>query len=348
MKASAIVLIATGLLLAATYAGAEDRLIHEGNQWLGHVSNDGKKFTPCGGTADDVQDGDKVQKNVSEKCDSTTAYQPPEFRYRALVQKYNATHDASIKLVFTNGAEPPITDPSEVHLVRGGSFPSTLSRESTLVPVAVDAVVPVYNVPGTTSLRFTQDVLAKIFIGKITQWNDPAIKGINPGAALPDLPIRAVRRGDDASTTKLFVAFLRGSALSATTVKTDDDVVGFLRETPGALGYVDMMTAIRQGMVYGAVKNAHGTFVKASSATLVAASESTIAGGTTLIGASAENAYPISAYAFAAVMRQDRGKSPSDDVTRWLIDDGRHRAQQIGLTPVPEGVIERMSASFNQ
>jgi phosphate transport system substrate-binding protein len=338
-------LFLTIALLHASCIFAEDRLMRGTEHWLGYASSDSKSFTRCGGKADTVQNGDKIEKNVTEKCDSTTAYEPPEIRYMALLDTYNASHQTkSVSVILANAVESLNADPQRVLLIRGGTAGTDFERFATVVPFAIDAVVPVSNVPGVPSLRFTADILAKIFSGKITRWNDPAIEAVNPGAGLPGIQIVPVRLSDQAATTTLFVSFLKSAQpfafATAATLDSDTDVVAFLRKNPGAIGYVDMMAAVREGIDYGAVKNPSGQFVKASGTTLLAASKSTISGSRILINAPAVDAYPITAYAFAAVAK-DGGWSPAD-ATRWLVGEGRNHVQEIGLTPVPADVLARV------
>src|SRR5215212_2332100 len=149
-------------------------------------------------------------------------------------------------------------------------------------PTTLGAVVPVYNLPGVASLNFTPDVLADIFLGKVTKWNDPRLSKANTGAALPELPIVVVHRSDGSGTTFIFCDYLSKvspafrSAVGASTsvqwpvgvgAKGNEGVAGLVRQTPGAIGYVELVYALQNKIAYGAVQNLAGEWVRASNET---------------------------------------------------------------------------------
>ena len=138
---------------------------------------------------------------------------------------------------------------------------------------------PIYNVPGVTDLRFSGDVLADIYLGKISNWNDPRIAKDNPGVKLPDQKIIVVHRSDGSGTSFIFTDYLskvskewadgpgKGTSPSwpvGVGGKGNEGVAGLVRQLPGAIGYVELIYALQNKITFGAVKNAAGNWVKAS------------------------------------------------------------------------------------
>jgi ABC-type phosphate transport system substrate-binding protein len=165
-------------------------------------------------------------------------------------------------------------------------------------------------------------------------WNDAAIREANPTVGLPDMAITPLRRGDDAPTTAIFAAYV-GSKIEAEAIAASDEaLLDTLKKTPGSIGYTDMMEAIRTGTSYGAVQNASKQYVTASFGTLVSAANSVRANSKLLLDATAADAYPLASYAFAAFAAH--GKGSAAEAAHWLtMLEGRVRAQEIGLTPLP-------------
>jgi phosphate transport system substrate-binding protein len=156
-------------------------------------------------------------------------------------------------------------------------------------PTVLGADVPVYNLPGLSAeLKFTGPVLADIFLGKVTKWNDPQIAKINAGVNLPATDITVVHRSDGSGTTYIFVDYLskvspewKSKVGVATSVnwpvgvggKGNEGVAGLVQQTPGSIGYVELIYALQNKISYGSVQNAAGEFVKASEAGVTKAAE---------------------------------------------------------------------------
>ena len=154
-------------------------------------------------------------------------------------------------------------------------------------PTVLGAVVPVYNIPGVTAeLKFTGPVLADIFLGKITKWNDPEIAKLNPGVKLPVADITVVHRSDGSGTTYIWVDYLAKVSAEwktkvgvATAVnwpsgvggKGNEGVAGLVQQTPGSIGYVELIYALQNKISYGSVQNMAGEFVRASVPSVTAA-----------------------------------------------------------------------------
>jgi phosphate transport system substrate-binding protein len=227
------------------------------------------------------------------------------------------------------------------------------SMDVAVFPTVVGAVVPAYNLSGLRKdLRFTPDVLADIFEGKIKTWNDPRITALNGGVKLPRAPIVVIHRADGSGTTFVFSDFLSktvpawrtemgtNSVLQWPTGKEaagNDGVASAINQIPNSIGYIEFIYAVRQHLNYGAVRNADGKFVRASIDSLTAAAK---AGQ----GAEGADAYPISCFTWLLVP-----KKISDEPTRerlaafidWALSSGQRQAAALGYIALPEALAEK-------
>jgi phosphate transport system substrate-binding protein len=246
------------------------------------------------------------------------------------------------------------------------------------IPLAMGGVVAIYNVPGVPAdqhLKFTGQVLADIFLGDVTKWNDPALKELNPDANLPDLSIKVVSRSDPSGTTAIFAEYLaksrpekwaekkmgKGTSVSfAVGVRAPKNpgVAGEVSRTDGAIGYVELTYAklMKEKAGYGAVKNREGHFVIASpeTVTATAASLSEIPDDLTfsLVDAPGKDSYPISGTDWAVFYKKQPAATgkPLVDFLRWATakDKGQKHAPDLGYAPLPERLIERIDAKLKQ
>ena len=240
------------------------------------------------------------------------------------------------------------------------------------LPTVLGAVVPVYNIPGVTSeLRFTGAILADITLGKITKWNDPAITRLNADVALPDTSITVVHRSDGSGTTYIWVDYL--SKVSAefkqkvgvsTSVswpvgvggKGNEGVAGLVRQTPGSLGYIELIYAIQNNIAHGAVQNSSGNFVKASVESVTAAAESAAAEmpadfRVSLTNPAGANAYPIASFTWLLLYKQPPDKTQGRmlvDFVTWALTDGQKFARELGYAPLPKNVIDMEMRALQQ
>lgn len=231
------------------------------------------------------------------------------------------------------------------------------------LPMVLGAVVPVYNVPGAPSLRFPGAVVADIFLGKITKWNDPAIAKANPGVKLPADPITVVHRSDGSGTTYIFCDFLakvsptwKSKVGVATSVrwpvglggKGNEGVAGLVKQTPGSIGYVELLYATQSRIAHGAVQNAAGAFVTASAASVTAAAESSAAAipkdfRVSITNAPGASAYPISSFTWLLVYEDPKDKRRAKvlvDFIRWALTEGQKEAAKLGYAPLPPNVVK--------
>jgi len=239
------------------------------------------------------------------------------------------------------------------------------------IPTVMGAVVPAYNVPGVSAeIKFTPDVLANIFLNKISNWNDPAIAKANPGVTFPNQPIIVIHRSDGSGTTFIFTDYL--SKISKewdTTVgkgtsvkwppgiggKGNEGVAGQIRQLEGSIGYVELIYAVQNKIPYGLVKNAAGEFVKASleGVTEAAASAKSMPADfrVSITNAPGKTAYPISSFTWLLIPVQakdaSRGKILTDFLN-WMVTDGQKMTTQLAYAPLPDSVAEKVKAAIKQ
>lgn len=238
-------------------------------------------------------------------------------------------------------------------------------------PTVLGAVVPVFNVPGAQSLKFTGPVLADIFLGKITKWNDPALAKLNAGVALPNLEITVARRSDGSGTTYIFVDYLAKVSMEfkqkvgvATSVnwpvgiggKGNEGVASLVKQTPGAIGYVELIYALQNKIAYGAVQNAAGEFVNASLESVTAAAAEAAAKmpadfRVSITNAPGKGVYPISSFTWLLVYENPKDKATAKtflDFMNWMLTDGQKFAKDLGYAPLPAAVVTMEQAALKK
>ena len=231
------------------------------------------------------------------------------------------------------------------------------------LPTVLGAVVPIYNLPDvSTALKFTGPVLADLFLGKITRWNDAAIAKINPGVTLPNLPVTVVHRSEGSGTTYIFMDYLAkvspewktkvGVANSVSWpvglgASGNEGVSGMTKQTPGALGYVELTYAMQNKIAYGPVQNMEGTFVNASIASVTAAAASAAKVmpadfRVSIVNAQGKDAYPISSFTWMLFYENPKNKAMSKTMVefmKWALADGQKMAEPLGYAPLPAAVV---------
>ena len=205
------------------------------------------------------------------------------------------------------------------------------------LPTVLGGVVPVYNIPGFSGeLRFPGKLLADIFLGKVTKWNDPEIRKANPGVSLPGDEIAVVHRADGSGTNYIFCDFL--SKVSPEFKKTvgvgtsvnwplgvggkgNEGVSGLVRQTPGAIGYVELIYALQNHISYGSVQNMAGEFVKPTLETVTRAAAGAASAmpkdfRVSIANAPGHDVYPISSFTWLLVQ-----VNPKDKVRARILTD---------------------------
>ncbi len=239
------------------------------------------------------------------------------------------------------------------------------------LPTVLGAVVPAYNVPGVkTDLKFTPQVLAGIFLGRITTWNDAAIAKANPGVSLPSQQIVVAHRSDGSGTTFVWTDYLSKvspdwSALvgKGTSVKWpvglgakgNEGVAGLIRQMEGGIGYIELIYAIQNKIPYGTVQNAAGAFVRGSleSTTAAAAGIKNFPADfrVSITNPPAKEAYPIASFTWLLVPTKwsdGKKKTIMVDFLTWMLGDGQQMAQQLDYAPLPKEVNDKVRAALKE
>jgi phosphate transport system substrate-binding protein len=239
------------------------------------------------------------------------------------------------------------------------------------IPTVLGAVVPAYNIPGVGGeVKFTPEALAGIFFGKIPKWNDKAITGSNPGMNFPDKDIIVVHRSDGSGTSFIWTDYLskispewKAQVGSDTSVKwpigmgakNNEGVAGMIRQLSGSIGYVELIYAVQNNIPYGSVRNAAGTFIKASldSVTAAAASAPKMPADfrVSITNAPGKDAYPISSFTWLLIPAQSKdaakGKILSDFLS-WMVTDGQKMTAALSYAPLPENVVAKVKEAIKQ
>ena len=230
-------------------------------------------------------------------------------------------------------------------------------------PTVLGAVVPVYNVPGASELRFSPDVLADIYLGKIVNWNDGRIAKDNPGVHLPDQKIIVVHRSDGSGTSFIFTDYLskvsnewaggpgKGTSPSwpvGVGGKGNEGVAGLVRQMPGAIGYVELIYALQNKITFGSIKNAAGNWVTASisGVTEAAASIKQMPADfrVSITNAPGANAYPISSFTYLLIPTSGSNaanRAVLKDLLSWIVKSGEGEAAALSYAPLPDAVAQK-------
>jgi phosphate transport system substrate-binding protein len=231
------------------------------------------------------------------------------------------------------------------------------------IPTVLGAVVPVFNVPGVKDIRFSSDVLADIYLGKISNWNDGRIAKDNPGAKLPDQKIIVVHRSDGSGTSFIWTDYLskvskdwasgpgKGSSPAwpvGVGGKGNEGVAGLVRQLPGAIGYVELIYALQNHMTFGAVKNAAGNWITASieGVTEAAASVNQMPADyrVSITNAPGANAYPISSFTYLLIPMKgtnQANRAVLKDLLSWILKSGEGQVSSLSYAPLPQSLVDK-------
>ncbi|MGN6193429.1 MAG: phosphate ABC transporter substrate-binding protein PstS [Ginsengibacter sp.] len=233
------------------------------------------------------------------------------------------------------------------------------------IPTCLGAVIITYNLPGDPVLKFTPDVLANIFLGKIKKWNDQNIAAINPGIKLPDLAISIVHRSDGSGTTYIFSDYLskvsaewntkpgKGKSLNwpaGLGAKGNEGVSGLVKQTPGSIGYVELVYALQNKMPAAQLKNKAGNFVAATLQSSSAAANIDLPADmrVSLTNTDAADGYPICSFTYLLLYKNqkydDRTEASAKatvDLVNFVIHDGQKYAESLGYAPLPDAAVKK-------
>ncbi len=231
------------------------------------------------------------------------------------------------------------------------------------LPTVAGADVVTYNLPGSPKLKLDGPTIVDIYFGKITKWNDPRIAGQNAGVKLPDTDIVVVHRSDGSGTTYIWVDYLssvskewetkvgRGTSVGWPTGlggKGNEGVTGQVKQTPGAIGYVELAYAKQNKLPYADIKNAQGEYITPSIASITKALATAQIPDDfrfSMVNAPGEGAYPIAGTTWLLVYQQQKdaakGKKLVEFIT-WAITKGEAMAESLDYAPLPESVQQRV------
>lgn len=235
-------------------------------------------------------------------------------------------------------------------------------------PTVLGAVVVAYNVPGMSgTLALSGPVLADIFLGRITRWDDNRIAALNHGVKLPSHDILVVHRSDGSGTTYIFSDYLsavspawksgpgKGKELAWPTgigAKGNEGVAGQIEQMPGAIGYVELAYARQNGLAYASIQNAAGRFVAPTTESVTAAAAgaaSSLPADTdyriSIVNAPGENAYPISSFTYLLVYADQRDAKKGKalvDFLNWYLTKGEQSAAALDYAPLPPSIVAQL------
>lgn len=230
-------------------------------------------------------------------------------------------------------------------------------------PTVLGAVVPTYNIPGVSAeLKFTPKMLADIYLGKVTKWNDPEITSANPGVNLPGNDIVVIRRSDGSGTTFVWTDYLskvssewKERVGSNTSVnwpvgmggKGNEGVSGLVEQTPNSIGYVELIYALQNHMGYGLVENSSGKFIKANLESVTEA-----AGGVagkmaqdiriSITDAPGKSAYPICSFTYLLIPQKINDPAKREAIQSfltWMLSNGQEMVEGLNYAQLPPAVI---------
>jgi phosphate transport system substrate-binding protein len=236
------------------------------------------------------------------------------------------------------------------------------------IPTTAGAVVLIYNIPelkGKEPLRFTPEIISKIYLGKIKKWNDKLIQTENPNVTLPDKNIVVVRRSDGSGTTFIFTDYLcevsaewKNRVGKGTSVnwpvglggKGNEGVAGIVKNTPYSIGYVEISYAIQNNLDYAIVKNKDGYYVKPTIESITAAIEDKAKNmpddyRVSIVNAGGKNSYPISGFTWILVYQKQKDPVRGEKLVKflkWAVTDGQKYCAELHYAPLPKNLVDKV------
>ena len=231
------------------------------------------------------------------------------------------------------------------------------------IPTCAGAVVVTYNLAGDPQLKFTPDIIADIFLGKIKKWNDPRITAINPGWKSPGTDIIVVHRSDGSGTTAIFSSYLskvspewKGKVGAGPSLnwpaglggKGNPGVAGLVKQTPGSFGYVELIYALQNKMSYGTIKNKKGSFVKPTIASTSLAANTALPDDmkADLTDTDSAGGYSISGFTWILVYKQQNYRDRKEEKAKalvnllwWMTHEGQKYAEPLHYAPLSKAAV---------
>lgn len=232
------------------------------------------------------------------------------------------------------------------------------------IPTCLGAAVLTYNLKGNPTLKFSPEVVADIFLGKITKWTDPRIEKLNPGVKFPKTPLSVVHRSDGSGTTFIFTDYLskispewKAKVGHKTSVswpvglgaKGNEGVSGMIKQVPGSIGYVELIYALQNNMPVGLLENSSGNFIKASIESVTAAANVAIPADArvSITNTAAPNGYPISSFTYILLYKELNYNNSSAakakeivNLVWWMTHDAQQYTKPLNYAPLPEAAVK--------
>jgi len=290
--------------------------------------------------------------------------------YSKMFNKYNDKHDVQVnyQAIGSGGGIRQLGNKT----VNFGASDAPMSDEEMKqapaaivhVPTCLGAVVITYNLPGNPKLKMTPEIVTDMFLGKIKKWNDQRIKEVNPGVDLPDLNVTVVHRSDGSGTTFIFSDYLtkvsdvwqnkvgRGKSLSwpiGLGGKGNPGVAGLVKQTPGAIGYVELIYALQNDMPFADLKNKSGHYITPSLESVSQAANVEIPADArvSITDTDAEQGYPISSFTYLLLYKDLKtsvnSKAKAVEVVNlvdWMLHDGQQYAKPLDYAPLPDAALK--------
>ncbi len=231
------------------------------------------------------------------------------------------------------------------------------------LPIVAGGVAIIYNLPGDPKLKLDGDILANIYLGNITNWNDSKIAALNPGVNLPDSTIIPVHRSDGSGTTFIFTDYLtavnpswadtvkKGTAVQwpsgiGVGAKGNAGVAGQVKELPGAIGYAELAYADQNKIPYADMKNAAGNFISPSPDSVQAALATASIPDDfrfSMVNASGDRSYPIAGVSWALIYQQQKSDSGKELIAflKWAVTDGQKLSPSLDYASLPDAIQQR-------
>jgi phosphate transport system substrate-binding protein len=240
------------------------------------------------------------------------------------------------------------------------------------IPTVLGAVVLTYNLPEVTQpLKLSGDVVADMYLGKITQWNDKRIADANVGVKLPDTAILTTHRSDGSGTTNIFTDYLGkvspewkskvgvGPAVSWPGTglggKGNEGITGLVKQTPGAVGYVELIYAVNNKLSVATLKNKSGEWIVPSPKSVTAAAEGSLKAipddmRVSITDAAGKGAYPISGFTYLLISKDQKAAGVKGkaivNFLKWAMKDGQKDAEAMSYAPLPKPLVKKVEAKI--
>jgi len=333
----------------------------------------------CGGNQQDSKN--KESGSVAKSSDSEILAAGATFPYPLYSKMFDVYHkQTGIKINYQSIGSGGGIKQLESQTIDFGASDAYLSddkiesmpREVLHIPMVLGAVVLSYNLPGITGVKLTPALIAEIFMGKITNWNDPALAEVNEGIELPDLKIIVVQRSDGSGTTFIFTDYLskispewkeqvgHGKSVkwpAGLGAKGNEGVSGMIKQMKGAIGYCELAYAMQNKMPSAMIQNASGKFITPEISSISAAAITDIPEDTrvSLTNTEAEEGYPISSFTWVLIYKEQNynNNTPTKaknivELLWWMTHNGQKFAEPLDYAPLPQAAVEKAEAQLKK